>query len=85
MTPKWTLFFYMTPPFCFVLFFVFHRSHCGTTFIDSPFNVCRAMEKTIQRFHCTIVKMEISILYHVIVNSQSNHDNLTRCYIKYNE
>ena len=28
------------------------------------------MEKTIQRFHCTIVKIEISILYHVIVNSQ---------------
>ena len=28
------------------------------------------------------MKMEISILYHVIVNSQSNRDNLTRCYIK---
>ena len=41
------------------------------------------MEKTIQRFHCTIVKMEISILYHVIVNSQLNRDNLTRCYIIY--
>ena len=42
------------------------------------------MEKTIQRFHCTIVKMEISILYHVIVNSQLNRDNLTSCYIKRN-
>ena len=41
----------------------------------------RAMEKTIQRFHCTIVKMGISILYHVIVNSHLNRDNLTRCYI----
>ena len=39
------------------------------------------MEKTIARFHCTIMKMEISILYHVIVNSQSNRDNLTRCCI----
>ena len=39
------------------------------------------MEKTIQRFHCTIVKMEISILYHVIVNSQLNRENLTRCCI----
>ena len=40
------------------------------------------MEKTIARFYCsarfhyTIMKMEISILYHVIVNSQSNRDNL---------
>ena len=42
------------------------------------------MEKTIQRFHCTTVKMEISILYHVIVNSQLNRDNLTRCYIEAN-
>ena len=33
------------------------------------------------QFHCTIMKMEISILYHVIVNSQLNRDNLTRCYI----
>ena len=33
------------------------------------------------RFHCTIMKMEISILYHVIVNSQLSRDNLTRCYI----
>ena len=35
---------YMTPSFCFVLFFVFHlihRSHCGATFIDSQFNACR--------------------------------------------
>ena len=31
--------FFMTPPFRFVLFFVFHRSHCGATFIDSPFQV----------------------------------------------
>ena len=30
------------------------------------------------------MKMEISILYHVIVNSQSNRDNLTRCYIIFN-
>ena len=30
-----------------------------------------------------IVKMEISILYHVIVNSQLTRDNLTRCYIMY--
>ena len=59
----------------FVSFFVFHGSHCGATFIDSPFNACgmhaiiavwvienneiyRAMERTIQRFHCTTVKME---------------------------
>ena len=28
------------------------------------------------------MKMEISILYHVIVNSQLNRDDLTRCYIK---
>ena len=40
------------------------------------------MEKTIQRFLCTIVKMEISILYHVILNSQLNRDYLTRCYIR---
>ena len=40
------------------------------------------MEKTIQWFHCTIVKMEISILYHVIVNSQLNRNNLTRYDIK---
>ena len=39
------------------------------------------MEKTIQRFHCTIVKMEISILFHVILNSQLNRDYFTRCYI----
>ena len=39
------------------------------------------MERTIQRFHCMIKKMEISILYHVIVNSQLNRDNLTRCYV----
>ena len=39
------------------------------------------MERTIARFHCTTVKMEISILYHVIVNSQLNRDNLTRFYI----
>ena len=39
------------------------------------------MEKTIARFHCTIMKLKISILYHVIVNSQSNRDNLTRCCI----
>ena len=32
------------------------------------------------RFHCTIMKIEISILYHVILNSQLNRDNLTRCY-----
>ena len=43
--------------------------------------IYRAMEETIQRFHCTIVRMEISILYHMIVNSQLSHDNLTRCYI----
>ena len=36
------------------------------------------MEKT----YCTIVKMEISILYHVIINSQLNRDNLTSGYIK---
>ena len=42
------------------------------------------MEKTIARFHCTIMKMEISILYHVVINSQSNRDNLTRCYIIFN-
>ena len=40
------------------------------------------MEKTIQQFHCKIVKKEISILRHVIVKSQLNRDNLTRCYIK---
>ena len=39
------------------------------------------MEKTIQRFHCTIVKMEILILYHVVVNSQLSRDNLTKSYI----
>ena len=52
--------------------------------------IYRVLEKTIARFHCTvplhgsiatIMKMEISILYHVIVNSQSNRDDLTRCYI----
>ena len=30
---------------------------------------------------CTIVKMEISILCHMIANSQLNHDNLTVCCI----
>ena len=35
------------------------------------------------RFHCSIMKMEISILYHVFVNSQLNRYNLTRCYRKY--
>ena len=90
----------MTAPFCFVLLFVFHRSHYGAMFIDSPFNtygmhaiikvgviemienneIYRAMENIIQRLHCTIVKMEISILYHVIY-SQLNRDNVTRCYI----
>ena len=43
--------------------------------------IYRAMEKTIARFHCTIMKMEISILYNVIVNSQSYRNNLTRCYV----
>ena len=33
------------------------------------------------QFHCMIMKMEISILHHVIVNSQLYHDNLTRRYI----
>ena len=32
------------------------------------------------RFYCTIMKRENSILFHVIVNSQLNRDNLTRCY-----
>ena len=41
----------------------------------------RAIEKIIQRFHGTILKMQISILYHVIVTSQLNRYNLTRCYI----
>ena len=45
--------------------------------------IYRGMEKTIQRFHCTIVKMEISILHHVILNSQLNRDYFTRCYIIY--
>ena len=27
------------------------------------------------RFHCTMMKIEISIFYHVIVNSQLNRDN----------
>ena len=43
--------------------------------------IYRAMEETIQRFHCTIVRMEISILYHMIVNGQLSHDNLTMCYM----
>ena len=30
------------------------------------------------RFHHTIMKMEISILYHVVVNSQLNRDDLTK-------
>ena len=33
------------------------------------------------QFHCTIMKMEISVLYHVIVGSRLNRDNLTRVYI----
>ena len=41
------------------------------------------METTTARFYCTIMKMEISILYHVIVNSQLSRDNLTRRYIIY--
>ena len=42
-----------------------------------------AMETTTARFYCTIMKIEISILYHVIVNSQLSRDNLTRRYILY--
>ena len=38
-------------------------------------------KKNIQRLHCTIVKMEISVLYHAIVNAELNRENLTRCYI----
>ena len=30
----------MAPPFCFVLIFLSHRSQCGATFMDSPFNAC---------------------------------------------
>ena len=45
-------------------------------------NYCTVpLHGSIARLHCTIMKMEISILYHVIVKSQSNRDNLTRCYI----
>ena len=40
-------------------------------------------KKTIAWFYCMIMKMEIPILYHVIVNSQLNRDNLTRCYVQY--
>ena len=42
------------------------------------------MERTIcavPLYNCTIMKMEISISYQVIVNSQLNRHNLTRCYI----
>ena len=37
------------------------------------------MIRTIAQFHCTIMKMEIFILYHVIVNS-----NLIRFYVVHN-
>ena len=43
------------------------------------------MEKTIARLHYTIIKMGISILYHVIVNSELNCNNLTKCYIINNQ
>ena len=54
-----------------------------TVWVTENNEMYREMEKTIQRFHCTIVKMEISISYHVIVNSQLNRDHLKMFYIIY--
>ena len=47
------------------------------------------MKSTVQSKNCSTVPLHdrkngISILYHVIVNSQLNRDNLTRCYIRTN-
>ena len=44
---------------------------------------CKVNSSLCTKNESSIVPMEISSLYHVIVNSQSNRDNLTRCYIIY--
>ena len=47
--------------------------------MDSQF---KAREEIFARFHCTIMKMEISILCHVIVKSQLNRDNFYHLYTR---